>query len=45
LFQFFLALQQLVARFEFQAALHFSVSRAQYSEAVRGASRNGGDRG
>src|SRR5579864_792016 len=39
LFQFFLALQKLIARFEFQAALRFSLSRAQYSERVREASR------
>jgi hypothetical protein len=39
LFQFFLALQKLIARFEFQAALRFSLSRAQYSERVCKASR------
>lgn len=38
-FQFFLALQKLIARFEFQAVLRFSLSRAQYSERVRKASR------
>src|SRR5579864_1115442 len=44
LFQFFLALQKLIARFEFQAALRFSLSRAQYTERVRKASRKRRDR-
>src|SRR5579872_7158288 len=38
-FQFLLSLQKLIARFEFQAALRFSLSGAQYSERVRKASR------